>query len=111
LKSIGQREQQILLAVAPHAGVAFNADQFIEDLSGLADASPVEVCEVLDEMLKVYKPDYDFENRLVNLLRKLASQESTRINAIRMAERLVGQLPDMVEFYQEITSSHSTVQT
>ena len=53
-------------------------------------------------MLKVYRLDYDFENRL-NLLRKLASKENTRINAIRLAERLVGQLPSMLEFYQEIT--------
>jgi hypothetical protein len=60
------------------------------------------VCKVLDEMLKVYRLDYDFENRL-NLLRKLASKENTRINAIRLAERLVGQLPSMLEFYQEIT--------
>jgi len=102
LKLIGQREQQILLAVASHVGVGSNADQFIKDLGALAAVSPVEVCKVLDEMLKVYRLDYDFENRL-NLLRKLASKENTRINAIRLAERLVGQLPSMLEFYQEIT--------
>jgi len=106
LISLGQRERELLLAVAPHVGVSYNADQFIEELDRLADANPIEVSEVLDEMLKAYKPDYDFEDRLKNLLRKLANCQSTRIDALRLAEQLVGRLSGMVEFYKEITSVH-----
>jgi hypothetical protein len=59
---------------------------------------------VLDAALKGYKPDYDFEGRLKKLVRKLALHQETRNDALRLAERLVRQLPGMVEFYQEITS-------
>jgi len=111
LSSVGEREQELLLAVALHVGVDYNGDQFIEELNRLADVSPVEVCRVLDETLKAYKPDYDFEDRLKTLLRKLASRENTRINAFRITERLVGQISGIVEFYQEITSFHPTAKT
>jgi hypothetical protein len=111
LKSVGQREEELLLAVAPYVGVGYNADQFIEELDRLADVNPVEVCRVLDEMLKAYTPDYDFEDRLKHLLRKLANRESTRIDALRLAERLVGRLSGMVEFYQEVTAFHPVVET
>jgi hypothetical protein len=111
LTSVGQREKELLLAVAPHVGVNYNADQFIEELDRLADENPVEVSGVLDEMLKAYKPDYDFEDRLKNLLRRLANCESTRIDALRLAEQLVGRLPGMVEFYKEITSLHPAPET
>jgi hypothetical protein len=79
-------------------------DDFIEDLDRLVDDSPAAVCRVLDAALKGYKPDYDFEGRLKKLLRKLALRQETRNDALRLAERLVRQLPGMVEFYQEITS-------
>jgi hypothetical protein len=111
LTSVGQREKELLLAVAPHVGVNYNADQFIEELDRLADENTVEVSGVLDEMLKAYKPDYDFEDRFKNLLRKLANCESTRIDALRLAEQLVGRLPGMVEFYEEITSLHPALET
>jgi hypothetical protein len=106
LTSVDEREEELLLAVAPYVGVNYNADQFVEQLARLVDDNPVEVSRVLDKMLKAYKPDYDFEDRLKNLLRSLADCESTRIDALRLAEQLVGQLPGMVEVYKELTSGH-----
>jgi hypothetical protein len=102
--SLGEQEESLLLAVAPHVGVDYNADDFFKDLDRLVDDSPAAVCRVLDVALKAYKPDYDFEDRLKKLLRKLALREDTRNAALRLAERLVGHLSGMVEFYQEITS-------
>ena len=102
--SLGEREEALLLAVAPHVGAEYNADDFFEDLDRLVDDSPAAVFRVLDAALKGYKPDYDFESRLKNLLHKLALRQETRNDALRLAERLVRQLPGMVEFYQEITS-------
>ena len=106
LTSVDQREEELLLAVAPHVGVNYNADQFLKQLARLVDDNPVEVSRVLDKMLKGYKPDYDFEDRLKDLLRSLANRESTRIDALRLAEKLGGQLPGMVEVYKELTSAH-----
>jgi hypothetical protein len=102
--SLGEQEEALLLSVAPHVGVEYNADDFFKDLDRLVDDSPAAVCRVLDAALKGYKPDYDFEGRLKKLLRKLALRQETRNDALRLAERLVRQLPGMVEFYQEITS-------
>jgi hypothetical protein len=102
--SLGEREKALLLAVAPHVGVEYDADDFFKDLDRLVDNSPAAVCRVLDAALKGYKPDYDFEGRLKKLVRKLALHQETRNDALRLAERLVRQLPGMVEFYQEITS-------
>jgi len=93
-----------LLAVAPHVGVEYNAYDFFKDLDRLVDKNPAAVCRVLDATLKGYKPDYDFEDRLKQLLRKLALRQETRNDALRLAERLVGHLSGMVEFYKEITS-------
>jgi hypothetical protein len=102
--SLDDQEKALLLAVAPHVGVEYNADDFFKDLNRLVDNSPAAVCQVLDAVLKGFKPDYDFEGRLKKLLRKLALRQETRNDALRLAERLVGKLPGMVEFYQEITS-------
>lgn len=102
--SLGEEEEALLLAVAPHVGVEHNADEFFKDLDRLVDNSPAAVCRVLDAALKGYKPDFDFEDRLKKLLRKLALRQETRNHALRLAERLVGKLPGMIDFYQEITS-------
>jgi hypothetical protein len=62
-------------------------------------------------MLKVYKPDYDFEDRLKHLLGKLANCESTRLMLSASQSRLVGRLPGIVEFCKEITSVHPVSET
>jgi hypothetical protein len=104
LTSVAENDEALLLAVAPYVGVEYNADDFVEELDRLVNDGPAAVCRVLDAVLKAYKPDYDFEDRLKKLLRKLALRQETRNDALRLAERLVGQLSGMVEFYQEITS-------
>lgn len=104
--TVGEQDEALLLAVAPHVGVEYNADDFIKQLNRLADNSPAAVCRVLDAVLRSYKPDYDFEDRLKKLLRKLALHQETRNDALRLSERLVGRLSGMVDFYQEITSLH-----
>jgi hypothetical protein len=110
LESIGQQEQELLLAVAPHVGTEYNADDFVKELNRLVDLSPIEVCKALQAMLSSYLPEYDFEDRLKNLLFKLATRQDTRIDALKLAERLVGRVPGMVEFYQETTSIHPAEQ-
>jgi hypothetical protein len=68
LKSVGPRELTWLLAVAPHVSVDYNADFFVEELGRLVDISPSQVGEVLDTLLLIYKPSFDFEDRFKNLV-------------------------------------------
>jgi hypothetical protein len=95
-----------LIVVAPHVGSEHNSDDFLRELNRLADVNRVAVSKVLSAMLTSYVPEYDFEDRLKNLLLKLATYADTRIDALKLTERLVGRLSGMVDFYQEITSIH-----
>jgi hypothetical protein len=101
LKSVGPRELAWLLAVAPHVSVDYNADFFVEELERLVDISPVQVGEVLDALLSTYRPSFDFEDRLKNLVTKLAARPETRPHALRSAERL-RYIPGMVQLYAQI---------
>ena len=101
LKSVHARELAWLLAVAPHVSVDYNADFFVEELGRLVDVSPLQVGEVLDALLTTYQPSFDFEDRLKNLVTKLAAQPETRPHALRSAERL-RYIPGMVQLYAQI---------
>jgi hypothetical protein len=101
LNSVQPRELAWLLAVAPHVSVDYNADFFVEELERLVGASPSQVGEVLDALLTTYQPSFDFEDRLKNLVTKLAAQPETRPNALRAAERL-RYVPGMVQLYAQI---------
>ena len=106
MTSVSEHEEPLLLAVAPYVSVEYNADDFFKDLDRLVESNPAAVCRVLAAALNGYKPDYDYEDRLKMLLRKLALRQDTRNDALRFAEQLAGRLPGMLEFYQEITSLH-----
>lgn len=102
LKSVGPRELTWLLAVAPHVSVDYNADFFVEELGRLVDISPSQVGEVLDTLLLIYQPSFDFEDRFKNLVTKLAARSETRLHALRSAERL-RYIPGMVQLYAQIS--------
>ena len=61
-----------MLAVAPYIDVEYHADTFIEELDRLLEQDPATVSLVLGKVLKTYQPDFDYEDRLKNLLKKLA---------------------------------------
>lgn len=102
LKSVESRELQLLLAVTPHVSIDHNADFFIEELGRLVDVSPSQVGEVLDALLSTYRPSFDFEDRLKDLVTKLAAQPETRSHALRSADRL-RYIPGMVQIYAQIS--------
>ena len=58
LTTVGPRELAWLLAVAPHVSRDYNADQLIEELERLVDASPVQVGQVLLTVLASYRPAF-----------------------------------------------------
>jgi hypothetical protein len=102
LKSVGARELPWLQTVAPHVSVDYNADFFVEELGRLVEVSPQQVADVLVALLETYQPSFDFEDRLKNLVMKLAAQPETRPHALRCAERL-RYILGMIQLYAQIS--------
>jgi hypothetical protein len=102
LKSIGQRELECLLAIAPHVSIDYNADLLIQELERLGPASPLEVAEVLLTLLQTYRPAYDFEDRLKTLVTQLGARSETRRYALQCADRLRN-IPGMIQLYAQIS--------
>jgi hypothetical protein len=102
LESIGPRELAWLLAVVPHVSVDYNADFVVKELGRLVEISPLEVGEVFVALLATYQPSYDFEDKLKNIVTKLAERSETRSHALRSAERL-RYIPGMVQLYALIS--------
>jgi hypothetical protein len=103
LKAIDEHALGWLVSVAPHTPVNYNADRLIEQLVRLADASPAETGQVLRVLLEAYRPDYDFEDRLKQLITRLAAHGASRADAILSLER-VRHLPGMVQLYAQLSS-------
>lgn len=102
IKSVEDREQEWLLAVAPYVHVGYNADDFIEELDRLADISPAKISAVLGKVLETFVPSFDFQGRLKSLLTKLAAH-GRRDEAISFANRL-RHLRGMEQLFAQLTA-------
>lgn len=100
LQSLGEKETEWLLAVAPHVSVNYNYDFFLEELDRLVDISPAEVNSVMKAFLDSYVPDYDFEDRLKSIVGKLA-RHGKREDAMQFAEKL-RHLTGMLQLYTNL---------
>lgn len=103
IKSVEDREQEWLLAVAPYVHVGYNADDFIEELDRLADISPAKISAVLGKVLETFVPTFDFQDRLKSLLTKLAGH-GRREDAIAYADRL-RHLRGMEQLFAQLTTA------
>ena len=103
LHSLTSKERDWLLAVAPYVKTGYYDHFFLEELDRLADDNIAEVGEVMKTFLDSYIPDYDFENRLISILNKLA-QHGRRADAITFTEKL-RHLPGMIQFYTRLTAT------
>ena len=99
--TFGDREIRLLMAVAPHVKVGYNADNFIEELDRLVEQDPVIVSSVLGKVLETYEPDYDYEDRLKKLLIKLA-ESGRREDVLLYADRIRRKLPDIVQLFKQL---------
>ncbi len=102
IKTVGDHEQEWLLAVAPYVHVGYDADDFIEELERLADISPANVSVVLGKVLETFVPTFDFQDKLKSLLTKLAAQ-GRREDAIAYADRL-RHLRGMEQLFGQLTA-------
>jgi len=93
IDNISERERDLLLAVAPHIASDHSADFFIEQLVRFADAEPNDVFAILTKMLETYRPVYDFEGRLKQLLKTL--REAGIVEVAMLRDTLVPYLPQL----------------
>ena len=103
IKSVEDREQEWLLAVAPYVHVGYDADDFIEELDRLADVSPAKISAVLGKVLETFVPTSDFQDTLKSLLTKLAGH-GYKAEAISYADRL-RRLPGMAQLFAQLTAA------
>lgn len=99
--TLSDREIKLLLAVAPYIDVEYHADTFIEELDRLLEQDPEKVSLVLGRALDSYQPDFDYEDRLKNLLIKLA-KSGRREDALRHLDR-VRRLPGVDQLFKQLT--------
>lgn len=100
VSTLTEKEIRLLMEVAPYASVGNNADHFIKELGRLVESYTSEVTKILRKMLETYKPTFDFEDRLKNLLVKL-SEKGKREDALIYADR-VRHLPGFIELYKQL---------
>ncbi len=100
VKSITWIEKTWLVAVAPHVNIHYNSDFFLEELDRLASGDAIAVGSVLKAMLETFVPNYDYENKLVSILRKIVEQGG-REDAIALSEPLRG-IPEVRDFYNQL---------
>lgn len=98
---LADREIKLLLAVAPYIDVEYHADTFIEELDRLMEQDPATVSLVLGKVLETYQPDFDYEDRLKNLLKKLA-QSGQLDDALHYLDR-VRRLPGIDQLFKQLT--------
>lgn len=97
------REIKLLLAVAPYIDVEYRADTFIEELDRLLELDSAKVSLVLGKALETYQPDFDYEDRLKDLLKKLA-QSGQRYDVLRYINLDgVRKLPGFDQLFKELT--------
>jgi hypothetical protein len=101
VSTLADREIKLLLAVAPYVEVEYHADTFIEELDRLVEQDPGKVSLVLGKVLETYQPDFDYEDRLKNLLIKLA-RSGKRDDALRYLDR-VRRLPGIDLLFRQLT--------
>jgi hypothetical protein len=90
-----------LLAVAPYIDVEYHADTFIEELDRLLEQDAEKVSLILGRALVSYQPDFDYEDRLKNLLKKLA-QSGHRDDALYHLDS-VRRLPGIDQLFKQLT--------
>ncbi|MHB8734572.1 MAG: hypothetical protein ACYC6M_04645 [Terriglobales bacterium] len=74
LPDVSKRNRELLLGVAPSMGRNPMAHDFLRELSRLCDVNPAEVAEVFLVLLGSYNPNFDYDDLIESLIRKLAER-------------------------------------
>jgi hypothetical protein len=87
IMTLEAREQNLLRSVVPYTNEGHEAYEFIAELLRLAPQAPKAISEILQSMVEVHAPDYDYQDRLLALLELLAEQ-GQREKVIIISDRL-----------------------
>lgn len=98
--AVDERARGLLLAVAPHVGIAHYAYEFFNELLRLAEQNPAVIADAVGAMIEAHVPEYDYEDRLQKLLKTLAAK-GKKNEVLRMLDRM----PAMHHLYNELTQS------
>jgi hypothetical protein len=96
-------QRSLLESVAPYVLSSHNTYEFTADLLRLVEVSPDGVSSAFGIMIENHIPDFDYEDRLKNLIRALA-RKGKRQDALRYADRLTT-LPGMQTLFDELRQS------
>jgi hypothetical protein len=72
-ETLTDRNKKLLLAVAPYVHSDYNTDSLIEQLARFVDTNPAGVVEVIGALLEGGTPDFDLDDKLKNIIKKLAA--------------------------------------
>jgi hypothetical protein len=104
LSALDDRARSLLLDVISYVHSDYSTDQMVEELARLADSNPAGTIELLDKMFEANTPNFDLEDKLKDLLKRLYEMGFQR-EVLRLIEKLRKTLPDMLNFYKELRDS------
>ena len=96
----------MLMAVAPFAESGHNGYDFVKELGRLLDTNVEAVNEVFALYLREAKPQFDYKDKLKELIQALA-RHGLRADAISYADQL-RDLPGMRDLYLDLTRPDQT---
>lgn len=91
VENFNNGEAELLLYSAPYVYKGYEADRFIEQLSRLLDMGndPVTINNILKIILQKYRPTYDYQDGLLELIRKISlSDQHLKLDAIKYTNEL-----------------------
>jgi hypothetical protein len=103
VETLDEQSKQRLLGVVPYVHTEYATDAMVEELGRLVDANPAVTAEILERMLDASAPTYDLDNKLRELIERLAAL-GQREAAIRCTEKVRRSLPGMLELYKKLAA-------
>ena len=102
--ALGEREFRLLIQVVADAHVDYGGDEMIEELDRLSETNPSYTVALLEKMFEKNTPQYDFNEKLSHLLRKLHNM-GYRDQIMLLIDRLRLTLPSMFELYKQLRTA------
>ncbi len=99
ITTVGERGSRLLHVVAPHMGINYNTDRFVEELDRLVESNPEEISSVLGEMINAVTINSDYRDMLKSLIQKLYDHEQHK-SALKYADKL-RHIPGIIEVFDE----------
>src|SRR6185312_7748987 len=101
--ALDDRAKNLLLGIVPYVHADYSTHQMIEEFDQLVDTNPQATVELLQRMFEVGTPNYDMDDKLKSLLKKL-NDLGYRADVLHIVEKLRKTLPGMLDFYKQLVA-------